>query len=92
MKATRRQFLYFTLSTPVAHAWGWGPATSLAATETAREWKVFDKPEIIRYDAHCFTLHNRDTFLFGAEFHYPRCPRELWRDRFLNSGARASIP
>ena len=83
MKATRRQFLYFTLSTPVAHAWGWGPASSLAASEAAMEWKVFDKPEIIRYDASCFTLHNQDTFLFGAEFHYPRCPRELWRDRFL---------
>jgi hypothetical protein len=54
-----------------------------AAGKAGSAWKRFERPEIIRYDANCFTLHNQDTFLFGAEFHYPRCPRGLWRDRFL---------
>ncbi len=41
----------------------------------------FAKPEIIRYDAQCFTIHGRDTLLYSACMHYPRTPRELWRDR-----------
>lgn len=41
----------------------------------------FAKPEIIRYDAQCFTIHGRDTFLYSACMHYPRTPKELWRDR-----------
>lgn len=41
----------------------------------------FPQPGFIRYDARCFTINDRDAFLFGAAFHYPRCPRELWRDR-----------
>jgi len=43
----------------------------------------FPQPHFIRYDSHCFTVNDRDTFLFGACFHYPRCPRELWHDRLL---------
>ncbi|HEY6293292.1 MAG TPA: beta-galactosidase [Terriglobia bacterium] len=43
----------------------------------------FPQPHFIRYDSHCFTVNDRDTFLFGAAFHYPRCPRELWRDRLV---------
>jgi hypothetical protein len=42
---------------------------------------TFVKPHIIRYDAECFTIHNRDTFLYSACCHYTRVPRELWRDR-----------
>jgi len=40
-------------------------------------------PEKIRYDRSCFTLDGRDLLLYGAEFHYCRCPQELWPDRFL---------
>ncbi len=43
----------------------------------------FPQPHFIRYDSHCFTINDRDAFLFGACFHYPRCPRELWHDRLL---------
>ncbi|HUI41804.1 MAG TPA: beta-galactosidase [Terriglobia bacterium] len=43
----------------------------------------FPQPGFIRYDSHCFTVNDRDTFLYGAAFHYPRCPRELWSDRLL---------
>ncbi len=42
---------------------------------------LFPDPGIIRYDSHCFTIHGRDTFLFSASMHYPRCPEPLWRDR-----------
>ncbi|MGB6133644.1 MAG: beta-galactosidase [Acidobacteriaceae bacterium] len=41
----------------------------------------FAMPEIIRYDAQCFTIHGRDTFLYSACMHYPRTPKDLWRDR-----------
>ena len=42
---------------------------------------TFPKPDIIRYDAQCFTIHGRDTFLYSACCHYPRVPQDLWRDR-----------
>ncbi|MFP5275976.1 MAG: beta-galactosidase [Acidobacteriota bacterium] len=60
--------------TPLAAA-----AESMAAPTTGAP--RFAKPEIIRYDAQCFTIHGRDTFLYSACVHYPRVPRELWRDR-----------
>jgi hypothetical protein len=41
----------------------------------------FPQPHFIRYDGHCFTVNDRDMVLFGACFHYPRCPRQLWQDR-----------
>ena len=41
------------------------------------------RPEKLRYDRSCFTLDERDLLLYGAEFHYCRCPQELWPDRFL---------
>ena len=42
----------------------------------------FSHPDRIRYDGHCFTIDGKDVFLFSGAFHYFRCPRELWRDRF----------
>lgn len=44
--------------------------------------KVFAAPDRVRYDGHCLTLDGRDTFVYSAAFHYFRCPKELWRDRF----------
>ena len=44
--------------------------------------KRFPHPDRIRYDGHCMTIEGRDTFIYSAAFHYFRCPRELWRDRF----------
>jgi len=41
----------------------------------------FPEPGIIRYDGQCFTIHGLDTFLYSACMHYPRTPKELWRDR-----------
>lgn len=47
------------------------------------EGSQFEHPEIIRYDAQCFTIHDRDAFIYSAAFHYCRTPKELWRDRML---------
>jgi hypothetical protein len=55
------------------------PFAPLQAAESPR----FSKPDIIRYDAQCFTIHGKDAFLYSACCHYARVPRELWRDRLL---------
>jgi hypothetical protein len=57
------------------------PASSPSPPAPEHAALEFPQPHFIRYDAHCFTINDRDTFLFGAAFHYPRCPRELWHDR-----------
>src|SRR3954464_7213732 len=44
--------------------------------------RVFLHPDRIRYDAQCFTIDDADIFIFSGAFHYFRCPKELWRDRF----------
>src|SRR5689334_16352491 len=36
----------------------------------------------ITYDRQCLTIDGRDTFVYSGAFHYFRCPKELWRDRF----------
>jgi hypothetical protein len=41
----------------------------------------FENPHIIRYDSSCFTIFRKDTIIFSGAFHYPRCPKVLWRDR-----------
>jgi hypothetical protein len=43
--------------------------------------ELFESPLIIKYDSRCFIIQGRDAFVIGAAFHYPRCPRSLWRDR-----------
>lgn len=66
------------------------PRTSLAAilcfllagAIRAEEPRQFPHPERIRYDAQCMTIDGRDTFIYSGAFHYFRCPKELWRERF----------
>src|ERR1700682_646203 len=53
---------------------------SLACTASAQP--TFSHPDRIRYDGHCFTIDGKDTFIFSGAFHYFRCPKELWRERF----------
>ncbi len=60
-----------------------GAAESAGAGEPADAAVQFPMPGFIRYDGQCFTVNDRDMFLFGAAFHYPRCPQELWRDRLM---------
>jgi hypothetical protein len=86
MKPTRRRFLQSTLSAPLA-----GALTGLARLEILAPpsggqdsgQELFPQPHFVRYDADCFTLNDRDTFIYSAAFHYPRCPRALWRDRLF---------
>jgi hypothetical protein len=49
------------------------------AAETARP---FLHPDRIRYDRQCLTIEGQDIFIYSGAFHYFRCPKELWRDRF----------
>ncbi len=42
----------------------------------------FPAPDRVRYDGHCMIIDGKDVFIFSGAFHYFRCPRELWRDRF----------
>ncbi len=36
----------------------------------------------ITYDNQCFIINGKDTFLYSGSFHYFRCPKPLWADRF----------
>lgn len=44
--------------------------------------RPFTHPDRIRYDSHCLTIDGKDMLIYSGAFHYFRCPRELWRDRF----------
>ncbi|MBZ5513824.1 MAG: beta-galactosidase [Acidobacteriia bacterium] len=81
MKSSRRYFLRTALSAPLAGTLGISSARLLRAGPLAQEEERFQNPEVIRYDAKCFTIQGKDTFVFSAAFHYPRCPKALWRDR-----------
>lgn len=87
MKYTRRKFLGVAVTAPLAARLGGAPLRGVAAPlglfSGAQGRPQFQNPDIIRYDAQCFTLNDRDTFIHSAAFHYPRCPQELWMDRLL---------
>ena len=95
---SRRDFLRSVISAPLAAGLGSGlrgaivlpPGARAHEAEIAKSPGVagpaavqFPMPGFIRYDGQCFSVNDRDTFLFGACFHYPRCPRELWSDRLM---------
>jgi hypothetical protein len=44
--------------------------------------RPFLHPDRISYDSHCLTIDGKDVFIYSGAFHYFRCPKELWRDRF----------
>ncbi len=46
------------------------------------EARPFAYPNRIRYDSQCFTIDGKDVFIFSGSFHYFRCPKELWAERF----------
>ena len=83
MKSSRRNFLQSTLAAPLIARLGVGRSggarvETLLASPAQME---FDNPHIIRYDSSCFTINGKDTVIFSGAFHYPRCPKALWRDR-----------
>ena len=84
MKSSRRNFLRSAVTVPLAvglDGWSGPDSESRAALSPAAGQMQFQNPHIIRYDASCFTINGRDTFVASGAFHYPRCPRQLWRDR-----------
>ena len=86
MKRSRRRFLQSTLSAPLAGTLaGLARLEIFARTSAGQDsgQELFPQPHFVRYDADCFTLNDRDTFIYSAAFHYPRCPRALWRDRLV---------
>ncbi len=85
MKPSRRHFLQTVAALPIAAGVDLTgqPCVKMLAALLPPEQVDFGNPHFIRYDSHCFTINDRDTFIFSAAFHYPRCPRPLWRDRLL---------
>ncbi|MGC3990394.1 MAG: beta-galactosidase [Chthoniobacteraceae bacterium] len=54
----------------------------LSGISRAEDARPFSAPQRIRYDAQCLTIDGKDTFIYSGAFHYFRCPKELWPDRF----------
>jgi hypothetical protein len=52
------------------------------ADDSAVPLTRFPQPDRVRYDGHCMIIDGKDVFIFSSAFHYFRCPRELWHDRF----------
>ncbi|MDQ6530878.1 beta-galactosidase [Flavobacterium sp. LHD-85] len=44
--------------------------------------KKFAHPDRVRYDGKGMYIEGKEFFTYSAAFHYFRCPKELWRDRF----------
>ena len=83
MKSSRRNFLLTAVTAPLAARLdprGQGRFEVLAAVLPAGQMQ-FENPQVIRYDAKCFTINGKDTLVVSGAFHYPRCPKALWRDR-----------
>jgi hypothetical protein len=83
MKSSRRSFLRTAVSAPLAAqlgSWGQSRYEAVAAVLPAGRMQ-FENPQLIRYDAKCFTINGKDTLVVSGAFHYPRCPKALWRDR-----------
>ena len=51
-------------------------------TESVPGGRVFLRPDRIKYDRHCLTIDGKDVFLYSGAFHYFRCPKAMWADRF----------
>lgn len=44
--------------------------------------RSFPHPDRLCFDGHSIILNGQREFLYGGAFHYFRCPKELWRNRF----------
>ncbi len=49
---------------------------------TASASRPFAQPDRIHYDGQCLTIDGKDVFIYSGAFHYFRCPKELWPERF----------
>lgn len=57
-------------------------APLLFSRVSAQPARPFLHPDRIRYDSQCLTIDGQDVFIYSGAFHYFRCPKELWPDRF----------
>ncbi len=48
---------------------------------TAGVLQAADTPRIT-YDKQCFTINGKDLIIYSGAFHYFRCPKPLWPERF----------
>jgi hypothetical protein len=55
---------------------------ALTITHAQETPRPFSHPDRIRYDSQCLTIDGKDVLIYSGAFHYFRCPRDLWRDRF----------
>ena len=69
-----RRFAGFAFAISLWLVWNIGAAAELA--------RPFLHPDRIRYDSQCLTIDGKDVFIYSGAFHYFRCPKELWPDRF----------
>jgi hypothetical protein len=58
------------------------PSSPVAPAAGPIEPRVFSHPDRIHYDSQCLTIDGKDTMIFSGAFHYFRCPKELWPERF----------
>ena len=82
MKSSRRSFLLSVAGAPLVARLGAATtdAEALAIVPPPGQMQ-FENPQIIRYDAKCFTIQGKDTLVMSGALHYARCPKALWRDR-----------
>jgi len=87
---SRRKFLESTLGAPLAASLGRQCASGFFGESDPQPLEIllppasqmeFENPHLLRYDSSCFTINSQDVFIMSGAFHYPRCPRPLWRDR-----------
>ncbi len=83
MKSTRRKFLKTAAGVPLIATFDPRGHGEIEAAGLALPIEVvkFENPHLIRYDANCFTVKDQDVLVMSGAFHYPRCPKALWRDR-----------
>lgn len=69
-----RQFMKLVVTVFLSFLWLYRAGTQPART--------FSHPDRIRYDGECLTIDGRDVFIYSGAFHFFRCSKELWHDRF----------
>src|SRR4029077_18274016 len=82
--ASRRKFLRTAITVPLAaqlDGWGQRRLAGMTVMLPPGGQRQFENPHMIRYDANCFIINGVDTLVMSGAFHYPRCPKPLWRDR-----------
>jgi len=83
MSQSRREFIAHTAAWPLLSALGVRRARAQSGQPGAAVTPMFPRPDIIRYDAQCFTIRGADTFIYSLECPYPRVAPAEWRDRFV---------